>query len=155
MIGRVNLWVVCGVLLGASVCASRANAQFMSGGGYGLGFFNYSNNNLMVQRPPYYALYPPVYYSYPVARTYGYSPFAYPPGTMTPNVAPKVKSVMYHNPFVPRKAEPVADTVDKSVRRDMPLGKRSPVQVARIYINPFAKQAGAASTESLTARVEP
>jgi hypothetical protein len=29
---------------------------------------------------PYYALYPPVYYSYPVARPYGYSPFALPPG---------------------------------------------------------------------------
>jgi hypothetical protein len=33
---------------------------------------------------PYFSLYPPVYYSYRVARTYGYSPFAYPPGVMTP-----------------------------------------------------------------------
>jgi hypothetical protein len=28
---------------------------------------------------PYFALHPPVYYSYRVARTYGFSPFAYPP----------------------------------------------------------------------------
>lgn len=31
---------------------------------------------------PYYALYPPVYYSEPVARPYGFSPFALPPGKM-------------------------------------------------------------------------
>ena len=37
---------------------------------------------------PYYALYPPVYYSYHVARTYGYSPFAYPPGVLTPGSEP-------------------------------------------------------------------
>ncbi len=29
---------------------------------------------------PYYALYPPVYYSHPVKRTYGRSPLAYLPG---------------------------------------------------------------------------
>jgi hypothetical protein len=33
---------------------------------------------------PYFSLHPPVYYSYRVARTYGYSPFAYPPGVITP-----------------------------------------------------------------------
>ena len=37
------------------------------------------------ERLPHYALYPPVYYSFPVARTYGYSPFAYPPGVATPD----------------------------------------------------------------------
>jgi hypothetical protein len=41
--------------------------------------YSYSN-----QTVPYFAMYPPVYYSYRVARTYGYSPFAYPPGVMTP-----------------------------------------------------------------------
>src|SRR5436305_15351376 len=35
---------------------------------------------------PYFALHPPVYYSYPVARTYGYSPFAYPFGSPTPEI---------------------------------------------------------------------
>ncbi|MGD0517991.1 MAG: hypothetical protein ABSA26_10695 [Thermoguttaceae bacterium] len=36
---------------------------------------SYSSENV-----PYYALHPPVYYSYPVARTYGDSPLPYPPG---------------------------------------------------------------------------
>lgn len=37
---------------------------------------------------PYFALHPPVYYSFRVARTYGYSPFAYPPGVLTPGSEP-------------------------------------------------------------------
>jgi hypothetical protein len=43
--------------------------------------------------PPYFALFPPVYYSYAVPRTYGFSPYAYPPGTITPasrQIAPLV-----------------------------------------------------------------
>lgn len=53
---------------------------------------------------PYYALYPPVYYSYPVPRPYGYSPFAYPPGVATPQVQFKQARVAppkrVQNPFV-------------------------------------------------------
>ena len=33
---------------------------------------------------PYYALHPPVYYSFRVPRTYGYSPYAYPGAVLTP-----------------------------------------------------------------------
>ncbi len=44
---------------------------------YGLG---------LVPTPPYFALHPPVYYSCPVPRSYGYSPFAYPPCVQTPQV---------------------------------------------------------------------
>lgn len=40
-----------------------------------------SQSALFASDIPYYALHPPVYYSYPVARTYGDSPFAYPPGS--------------------------------------------------------------------------
>ena len=70
MIGRMSLWCAGAVLIAASVCASKADAQFISGGGYGLGFFNYGNTGVYFERIPYYALYPPVYYSYPVPRTY-------------------------------------------------------------------------------------
>jgi hypothetical protein len=53
--------------------------------------------------PPYFSLYPPVYYSYPVPRTYGYSPFAYPLGTPTPEVTitDENPQIMV-NPYVPR-----------------------------------------------------
>lgn len=43
--------------------------------------------NVYAREPlPFYALHPPVYYSLPVPRPYGYSPFAYPPGVMTPEL---------------------------------------------------------------------
>ncbi len=152
MVGRMSLWLVGAVLLLGSACASEAKAQFLSGGGYGLGFFNYGNTGYM-DRIPYYALYPPVYYSYPVARTYGYSPFAYPPGTMTPEVRPQVKAAEYINPFVPKEASPV---LDRSTRVAKP---RNPVRVAKTYINPFVDNplvdsATGASTQALTARAE-
>jgi hypothetical protein len=51
---------------------------------------------------PYYTLHPPVYYSYPVPRSYGYSPYAYPPGTLTPEVQVEfVDPKVMINPFVP------------------------------------------------------
>ena len=53
--------------------------------------------------PPYFSLFPPVYYSYPVPRTYGYSPFAYPAGTPTPEIQVEpVQAQLMVNPFVPR-----------------------------------------------------
>src|SRR5437870_3480881 len=48
---------------------------------------------------PYFALHPPVYYSEPVARTYGYSPFAYPFGSPTPEIE-------WAPPKVEKKPEP-------------------------------------------------
>ncbi len=53
------------------------------------------------QRLPYYSLYPPVYYSYPVPRPYGYSPFAYPPGVATPEIkVRRVRPKKVTNPYV-------------------------------------------------------
>src|SRR5262245_27891802 len=61
-------------------------------GGLGLGFGVWDDGDdltllyrELLKNVPFYALHPPVYYSYPVPRTYGYSPFAYGPWTMTPD----------------------------------------------------------------------
>ena len=51
--------------------------------------------------PPYFALHPPVYYSYPVPRTYGYSPFAYPGHVRTPDVTMHEEPTTIVNPYVP------------------------------------------------------
>ena len=107
---------------------------FGGAGGYGFGYFNYGSGlNSMNQSIPFYALYPPVYYSHPVARPYGYSPFAYPPGVATPEAAPA--AAQYMNPYVPQKAEP------------KPVSER--VAGPRVYLNPFVMQARAASDVSL------
>ena len=55
-----------------------------------------------IPTPPYFSLHPPVYYSYPVARPYGYSPYAYPPYIMTPEPAEPAPKVI-HNQYVPKK----------------------------------------------------
>ena len=52
---------------------------------------------------PYFAEHPPVYYSQPVPRPYGYSPYAYPPGVMTPEPKPQPKITI--NPHVKPKAK--------------------------------------------------
>ena len=49
--------------------------------------------------PPYFSLHPPVYYSMPVPRTYGYSPFAYPGSVRTPDVAIEEPEII-ENPHV-------------------------------------------------------
>jgi len=81
---------------------------------------------------PYFAKHPPVYYSYPVARTYGYSPWAYPPTVMTPELPPAVKTVM--NPYVPQntKASPSTDRIAKG---------------PKTIINPFVDASGVALAE--------
>lgn len=91
----------CGVLvLGFAMCSlsSAAQAEPWPGLNWGYGWgWPYSVYTL--DTIPYFALHPPVYYSRPVARPYGYSPFAYPPGVMTPEGPPPQPQVLY-NPHV-------------------------------------------------------
>lgn len=97
---KVGLLIAAAVVWGMSAGKAEAQVGLGYGGGYGFGMGLYGLMN--TEPPPYYALFPPVYYSLPVARPYGYSPFAYPPGTMTPEPARVVaKEVL--NPFVPRR----------------------------------------------------
>lgn len=82
--------------------ASAAKAQMCGGGGCGWGGYDlgylYGSLDYNV---PYFAAHPPVYYSYPVPRTYGYSPFAYPPYVMTPDVTEDSAPIEITNPYVP------------------------------------------------------
>lgn len=73
---------------------------------------------------PYFSLHPPVYYSYRVPRTYGYSPFPYPPGVLTPGSEP------------PRAA--VTQNVYTMGSGEMPEGQqdRQPLRID----NPFVEQ---------------
>jgi hypothetical protein len=82
--------------------SNQAQAQCGVAGGYGFGY-GYDVGRLysvLADKVPYYAAFPPVYYSAPVPRTYGYSPFAYPPGTMTPELAAPVEPQEIINPHV-------------------------------------------------------
>ncbi len=63
--------------------AGSAVGQDGYGFPYAFGGYYYSQSYLG-EWPPYFALHPPVYYSHQVPRTYGYSPFPYPPYVLTP-----------------------------------------------------------------------
>lgn len=91
---------VCGLFMSAP----SANAQDPSFGylyGYGLGQANQFRNRLPT--PPYFAIYPPVYYGARYERPYGESPFAAPPMLQAnPNYQPKPKASVSHeviNPY--------------------------------------------------------
>jgi hypothetical protein len=99
-------------LFAALVMSAPASAQYC-GGGYGCGGCGYDYGylyNSLDYNVPYFAAHPPVYYSYPVPRTYGYSPFAYPPYVMTPDVADDCAPVEITNPYVPSSKQDKAAT---------------------------------------------
>lgn len=116
------------VLAAALVCFMTPQAP--AGNGYGYGGLGYLYNQLDYN-VPYFAAHPPVYYSYPVPRTYGYSPFAYPPNVMTPEVVQEAKPVQIVNPYVPKavksQQEPEQDRAVKTRRQPKPL----------VVINPY------------------
>ena len=99
-------------------------------GGYGWGGYGWLYNSLEYN-VPYFAAHPPVYYSYPVPRTYGFSPFAYPPNVMTPEVAGAAQPLEIVNPYVPstqqKAAEKPADQTAATRSRPEPL----------VILNPF------------------
>lgn len=148
MFRRASLWIGCGVLLAASLQAGQASAQIGIGpGAYGMGFYNY-NDTSGYYRVPYYSLFPPVYYSHPVARPYGYSPFAYPPGTITPAVAPQVAAVEYVNPFVRQNGvNTTSEPSDPADSSDAAVTDDKSASMPRMYINPFVQPAQTASTK--------
>jgi hypothetical protein len=92
-------------------CMATPAAVACDGFGYGYGY-GYLYNSLRYE-VPHFAAYPPVYYSHPVPRTYGYSPFAYPPHVMTPEVVGEAKAVEILNPYVPQQ-KPAAGKTDRS-----------------------------------------
>lgn len=118
--------IVAALIVIAGLGSSATQAGWWNGGcGYG-GYYNvYSTESV-----PYYALHPPVYYSFPVPRTYGYSPFAYPPGTMTPDYVPGLP-IEIINPHV--KQAPAAKSVSD---------RMASAPVPQVLINPFVESSG-------------
>lgn len=131
---KVGVVIVAAALWGMSACEAQAQ---VGGAPYALGYGFFGNGlygSMSTQPPPYYALFPPVYYSFPVARPYGYSPFAYPPGFVTPE-GERVQAKEVVNAYVPRK--PVGKTGDRTA------------SVPQVLLNPYVKR----SPTALAARV--
>jgi hypothetical protein len=107
------------------------------GGGDGYGWDVAELYRELYNNLPYFALHPPVYYSEPVPRTYGYSPFAYPPGTMTPDVISAPQPVTINNPYAPATtpAPAAAKPVDRST-------STSPAPEPLVIVNPYVSPVG-------------
>ena len=127
----------------ATVCisAQSASAQdpYCSGG---FPWPNYNNSISSpyaagrIPTPPYFSIHPPVYYSVPVPRTYGHSPYAYPGTFRTPDVE-IAKTAMMVNPYATKKASE-EKTLDKTA------------SASRMVINPYVtakSETALASTE--------
>ena len=111
-LARTLVRVAC---LSAVLCCVSSTAQAQTFGHYGSlgfahpGFFGYFNSPYASGRiptPPYFAIHPPVYYSHPVPRTYGYSPYAYPGTVRTPEVSIAPAEVIIN----PHAEQPEAET---------------------------------------------
>ena len=120
---------LCALLMAVLSLVATPAAVASHGCGYGWDYgYGWLYNSLRYE-VPHFAAYPPVYYSYPVPRTYGYSPFAYPPLVMTPEVEGESKAVEIVNPYVPQQktAEGESDRTAGSVAQPQPL----------VVVNPF------------------
>ncbi len=107
---------------------------FGIGGGYDYGWDIAELYRELYHNLPYFALHPPVYYSYPVPRTYGYSPFAYPPGVMTPDIVPESQPVTINNPYVPGTKPSANET--KTDRSASTASNPEPLVVINPYVTP-------------------
>ena len=108
--------------------ASAQNGCFGSGYGDGAYFGFYNRRWLDAGRlPPYFSQFPPVYYSAPIARPYGWSPFAIRPQEFDrlPTIAIEPKMVL--NPFVKPESTVTNSTDEKSAAAPKP----------KMIINPF------------------
>ena len=122
MVRYLKWTLAAGVLAVAGTWSSPVSAQtfspFTFGGTLGWPYGFYQDEHI-----PYFALHPPVYYSQPVPRPYGWSPFAYPPGVMTPNVAcepltienPHVEGTSSREPGVTRQSDRQARHVPRII----------------------------------------
>lgn len=141
--------VAVALVLGASAEPAQAQVDGFGYGGYGaLGYGGIGGFGLLglngsayrtgrIPTPPYFALNPPVYYSRPVARPYGHSPFAYPGTHETPAPAMAKKAAMITNPHV----RPVKKSSDDALDlKKMDLKKADMKEVTQTQfeiINPF------------------
>jgi hypothetical protein len=131
MITLLRRTLILAFLAIASSYASTASAQ----GYLYSGMMGWPNGFYQDDHIPYYALHPPVYYSRPVPRPYGWSPWAYPPGVLTPPMANVVEPAIIDNPHVDDETVKPTRGVFRSKGTDQSASYRAP----RVIHNPFVE----------------
>ena len=112
--------ILAGLVVAASatIATSQDEAQYF-GSNIAPSYNVYSFGRL-----PHFAQFPPVYYSHPVARPYGYSPYAYPGWVQTPNpspvhIAPVIIQIPYAS-FSPQIVQSDTTFIDGAKPSPMP-----------------------------------
>ena len=142
---RYQLWflsLAVGVATWAAI-PTRAEASFPYPAGFGCwgaGWGFYSQDYI-----PYFSRHPPVYYSFPVRRTYGYSPWAYPPGVMTPQY--RLRPATTLNPHVSRPATRSTTADEQRTAQVAPLRIRNPFVESNEAASEVADVTSARQTE--------
>src|SRR5436190_24340846 len=136
MIRKLCLFSVVALCLFAPSSASAYWPYLGYGGygGYGNGWgLNQATN--YVPAPPYYAIYPPVYYSQQItARHYGASPFAWSPGMQPityvgqPALVAATEPEIIENPYVTTKS--ASKQVSADEKATPPLNIANPFVVS-------------------------
>ncbi|MEQ8211183.1 MAG: hypothetical protein RH917_15255 [Lacipirellulaceae bacterium] len=116
----------------------KAQAQCGGFGAFGLGAYADVGNlyRVLSQNVPYYSAFPPVYYSYPVPRTYGHSPFAYLPTHVTPEYAAPAPLAI-DNPYMKESQTAAADSQVEKPSLDQTTSTQQRVEPLAI-VNPYA-----------------
>jgi hypothetical protein len=119
------VWVAALMFSALGTTGAQASGPF---GGCGAPFYYPFYAQYGREHIPYFALHPPVYYSYVVPRSYGYSPFAYPFGSPTPEIQ-----------FVPPKEEkkPEPKTMSNPHVTDVSHRDVAAQAAPRVIYNPF------------------
>ncbi len=120
---RLERWVLLGaILLGPP--SGNALAHGPVGSGYLAPWWS-APRVYTQEYIPYFAKHPPVYYSRPITRPYGYVPYAYWPEKCVPQV-------VVAQPVVVRNHYVAGDAVDRWTEEPSPAGRR--------IINPFVRE---------------
>jgi hypothetical protein len=138
---RVSLAVAALAFVVLASQTARAQSPCgWGGGGWGGGFgwatgYDWRANAQII---PYFSQHPPVYYSYPIPRPYGFSPYAALPGMIPAEMqfAPKPQEIV--NPYFQPSDE------NKAPEAEAPEGQAQPPATTtgdrtarRMIVNPY------------------
>jgi hypothetical protein len=123
-------WGGCGAWGGYGGCGGAWGNSYAYN--YGVGY---------LPPPPYYSVFPPVYYSPHITmRHYGASPYAWPAGFSPTAFAIRTKPMMVINQLAPAAADPALSAGAKSSQADMAQAKwPKPLRIDNPYITVAAR----------------
>ncbi len=108
-------------------------------GGYAnwFGVSSYATGRIPV--PPYFAIHPPVYYSQPVPRAYGFSPWAYPGDVMTPEPQVCAEPAIIENPYT----KPMEEKSSQGKKPETNDTAAAPLTIDNPFVSGVAQAASA------------